>query len=86
MPRKTTTRLAVAALCLLIPLLQGGCPDFRNAVVDAVDATTRDVIFGRQDIETSFQSGLESIANAALDLFFDQFRARSNSSGFSSGR
>ncbi len=43
-------------LCLLIPVLIGGCPEFQNASVTAVETASRGVL------------------DAALDLFFDQFR------------
>ena len=78
MPKRAISRFAVFALCLLVPILQGGCPDFRNSVVDAADTTTRDLIFGTQDVGTSIKTGLDSVLNAALDLFFGQFRSKSS--------
>ncbi len=49
-------RLALLAFCGLLPAVMGGCPDFRNESVTAVETASRGVL------------------NAAVDLFFDQFR------------
>jgi hypothetical protein len=46
-------------LCLILPLLMGGCPEFQSQAVDAFETATRSVI------------------DAAVDLFFDQFRPSS---------
>jgi len=46
-------------LCLMLPLLMGGCPEFQSQAVDAFETATRGVI------------------DAAVDLFFDQFRPSS---------
>ena len=72
--RSTAMRWALAVLCLLLPALGGGCPDFRNDIVDAVDNVTRDLIFHAQEPEAALTSAYDSIFNSALDLFFDQFR------------
>ncbi len=55
-PMKVSGRRAALALCLLLPALMGGCPEFRNESVNAIETATRGVL------------------NAALDLYFDQFR------------
>jgi hypothetical protein len=78
-------RLLAAALCLILPLVAGGCPDFRNGVVDAVDVATRSLIFNTAEPDQAFLTASESIINSALDLFFDQFRAQ-NTSSFTSFR
>lgn len=53
---KVPGRRAALALCLLLPALMGGCPEFRNESVNAIETATR------------------GLFNAALDLYFDQFR------------
>ena len=50
-------RLTVVVMFGMLPLLMGGCPDFQNDVVTAVETAVR------------------GIADAALDLFFDQYRS-----------
>lgn len=47
---------ALWGICLLIPALMGGCPEFQNASMTAVETAARGVL------------------DAALDMFFDQFR------------
>ncbi len=47
----------LGALCVLLPMVMGGCPDFQDEVVNAVD------------------TAVSGLLNAALDLYFDQFRA-----------
>lgn len=70
-------RLLAAALCLILPFVAGGCPDFRNGVVDAVDAATRGLIFNTGEPDQIILTATESIINSALDLFFGQFRSQS---------
>lgn len=50
-------KIALAGLFLLLPGVMGGCPEFRNESIDALETATRGVL------------------DAALDLFFDQFRS-----------
>lgn len=50
-------RLAAVGLCLLLPVLMGGCPEFRNESV------------------TAFETASRGVLDAAIDLFFDQFRS-----------
>ncbi|UCG32012.1 MAG: hypothetical protein JSU68_10145 [Phycisphaerales bacterium] len=64
----------ILALALLLPGLLGGCPEFRNSTVDAIDAATRDFIFGTTEPLDAVGTAGVGIMNAALDLFFDQFR------------
>jgi hypothetical protein len=53
----------------------GGCPDFQNATVAAIDAATRSVIFTDATGEDAATTASVGILNAALDLFFEQFMA-----------
>jgi hypothetical protein len=74
-PSRRSTKIAVLLLALMLPGLLGGCPDFRDSTVDVVDALTRDVIFGASDPADAVGTATVGILNAALDLFFDQFRS-----------
>ena len=47
---------ALWGICLVIPALMGGCPEFQNASITAIETASRGVL------------------DAALDMFFDQFR------------
>lgn len=54
--RWANRRISILILYLLVPALMGGCPEFRNESITAIETATRGVL------------------DAALDLFFDQFR------------
>jgi hypothetical protein len=56
--KKTNAKRSIAliALCALAPAMMGGCPEFRNDAVTAVETAVRGVL------------------DAAVDLYFDQFR------------
>ena len=64
-------------LCLLYPCLAGGCPEFRNGAVDAIDAATRELLFGDATQQDAVVNAGQGVANAALDLLFDFLRAPS---------
>ncbi len=73
-------RRPVAGLCIaltlvaLLPFLLGGCPEFRNSSVDAVDSATRSVVLGDTTEQEAADAAALGVLSAALDLFFDQFR------------
>jgi hypothetical protein len=48
--RGTSGRLALAFLGLLLPILMGGCPDFRDESVAAIETATRGVINAGLDL------------------------------------
>lgn len=41
---------ALAIVCLVTPLLMGGCPEFQNASVDAFESATRGVVNAALDL------------------------------------
>jgi len=59
---------------LVLPALTGGCPEFRNSVIDSVDAATRALIFDTTTTEVALENAVRGIINATLDLAFDQLR------------
>ncbi len=59
--RSKANGAAVVVLCALLPALMGGCPEFRNQSVTAIETAARGVV------------------DAAVDLFFDQFRTDTTS-------
>lgn len=70
--RKT---LRVFLLCLwLLPLLMGGCPEFRDSLVNVADSLTRGLIFGTDTRDNLVVTARDGVINAFLDLFFDQLR------------
>lgn len=63
------------ALSLFLPGLLGGCPEFRNGTVDAIDTATRGILLGSVQPEDAADTAVRGILNAAFDLLFDQLRA-----------
>ena len=68
------SRFAVLGLCLLLPTLMGGCPEFRNAAVSAIDNATKSVLISDVESQVAGETATDNILSAALTLFFDQFR------------
>lgn len=64
----------LVALALVLPAITGGCPEYRNGVVDAFDAASRTVLFGEAGVEDAIVDVLVGIADATLDLAFDSLR------------
>jgi hypothetical protein len=71
----STPRRPLLALCFLLPLLMGGCPEFRNDVVSTIETATTSALFGTENTLTITRTARESLVNAAIDLIFDQFRS-----------
>ena len=69
-------RAVSVILCLLLPLLAGGCPDFRNDVVSVVEEATRSLIFASQSPEQVIEIAGTGLLDSVIDLVFDQFRGR----------
>jgi len=59
---------------LLLPTQLGGCPEFRNGVVDALDTAARGVMLGSVDPDDAWDAAGRGVLNAALDWFFEQWR------------
>jgi hypothetical protein len=56
-PKYGSDLYALGTLCLLLPMILGGCPEFQDEFVNALD------------------TAVSGLLNAALDLYFDQFRS-----------
>ena len=69
-----TGRWRLLGLCLLLPLLMGGCPEFRDDVVGVYETATRSALLGAENRDTIAFGARTSIVDATIDLFFDQFR------------
>ena len=53
----------------------GGCPEFRNSAVSSMNAATQSILIGDVESQDAMGTATDSIFSAALDLFFEQFRA-----------
>jgi hypothetical protein len=49
-PRWTSAGIALVALGILLPLVLGGCPEFRNDVVNSIDTATRGILNAALDL------------------------------------
>ena len=49
-PRSVVSCFAVFALSLLLPMMMGGCPDFRNQSVTAFETAVRGVLNAGLDL------------------------------------
>ena len=74
-PKPTVSRTALVALCLLLPALLGGCPEFRNAAVGAVDGATHTILLSDTEPRDAVETARDAILGAALDLFFAPLRS-----------
>ena len=70
-------RFAVVALCLLLPTLLGGCPEFRNDVVGVFESAARSTLLGMEDEWTIVHAARGAFVDATIDLVFDVLRADS---------
>ncbi len=72
---KATPRRCVLGVSLLLPFLMGGCPEFRDDLVGVFETATRGALLGSADQETIVNAARDSLFDASIDLFFDQFRS-----------
>ncbi len=61
-------------LLVLLPAVMGGCPEFRNSSIDTINAATKSVILGDVAQGEAVDSARAGILDAAITLFFEQFR------------
>jgi len=59
---------------LLVPLVMGGCPEFRNETVGALSSAADGIIVGGQPSDEAMDTATRNIASAAIGLFFSQFQ------------
>ena len=74
---RSMARRPLLGLSLLLPLLMGGCPEFRDDIVGVYETATRSALLGAEDEETITYTARASVVDATIDLFFDQFRSDS---------
>ena len=72
------TRRFVAGLCLLLPFVMGGCPDYRDDIAGVFETATRTALLGVEDEWTISSVVRGSLVDATIDLVFDQFRSDGN--------
>ena len=62
--------LVVPALCCLVPLLMGGCKEFRNDVVGVFETATRSALLSTDDEATIANAARVSLVDATISLVF----------------
>ena len=72
--KRSSHPIALGGLGLLLPFLMGGCPEFRNELVNAVDTAVQSVVLGDVETDEAFNTASDAALGAALDLLFDQLR------------
>ena len=58
----------------MLPLLMGGCPEFRDSLVSVADSLTRGLIFHTDTPNNLINAASVGVINAVLDLFFNKLR------------
>ena len=73
MVRARKTRCgALLGLWFAIPLLMGGCPDYRTDLVGVLATATRSALFSNDDAVTITNTVRASLVDATLSLLFSQ--------------
>jgi hypothetical protein len=60
-------------MAVLLPQLIGGCPEYRNSVVDTAENATF-ALLTCEDPEATLEAAGTDLLSATLTLFFDLFR------------
>ena len=68
-------RRSLVGLCLLLPLLMGGCPEFRDDVVSVFQTATEAALLSTEDAWTIVNATRVSLVDATIDLVFDSLRS-----------
>ena len=74
-PHRLPRWRSLLALYLMVPLLIGGCPEFRDDVVSVFETAAQSALLGTDDQWTITNAVRVSLTDATIDLFFDQFRS-----------
>ena len=69
------TWAAALGLCCLVPLLMGGCVEFRNDVVGVFETATRSALLSTDDELTITNAVRVSLVDSTIDLLFDSLLA-----------
>ena len=74
-PHRLPRWRSLLALCLMVPLLIGGCPEFRDDVVSVFETAAQSALLGTDDQWTITNAVRVSLMDATIDVLFDQFRS-----------
>ncbi len=72
--RSAAVRVCLGTLMVLAPALTGGCPEFRDQLVDVAESATRSAILTGDSVETVAETAARSAVDASLTFLFDQLR------------
>lgn len=71
---RASGRQSALGLFFLLPLLMGGCPEFREEVVSVIEMVARSALLSTQGAQTIADTATTSLLDATIDLLFDQLR------------
>lgn len=72
--KRMRTAGALLALSLILPGLVGGCPEFRNDVLDSLQTATQGVLVGGVQPPDAVDTAADGVVAAMLNLVFDALR------------
>ncbi len=78
-PQPTRIPLLLVLVSAVFPLVCGGCPEFRDSVVDAAESATQAVLLSEGDPADAVETAGRSVGTSLVTLFFDQFRSDASS-------
>ncbi len=78
--RRVRAAVLVGVLVLALPATIGGCPDFRNSVVDSVQGAVETVVLDEGNADQAGTDALRGVVSALIDLIFSQFRTNETTS------
>ena len=67
-PRGSTSCRPLLGLFALLPLLMGGCPEFRNDVVGVFETAMRSALLGAEDEWTIVHATRGALVDATVDV------------------
>lgn len=63
-------------------MLMGGCPTFRNEVIDIANNATQGLVLGNLTEEEAVETATRNVLSALIDLAFDSLRDTSTTSSY----
>jgi hypothetical protein len=72
--KRMRTASAGLVLALILPGLLGGCPEFRNDVLDSLQTATQGVLVGGVQPPDALETAATGVVTAMVNLAFDALR------------
>lgn len=72
--KRARTAGTLLVLALILPGLLGGCPEFRNNVLDSLQSATQSVLVGGVQPDDALETAGLGVVSALVELAFDALR------------